>query len=236
MGGNGHHILKSSSIKGPFEFLTGNIHESIDGSFFINEDEEIYLTRASETGIAINKLESDFTKFKVNELGIIDSFTFDEAKTFRWTEGPYILKRYGKYYLTYTGTHFLSDAYRVNYAVADNLNDKTSFKFMDTIIMSLKDNFYGLGHSATFLGPNLDSYFITYHDMNPNGVRTMNISRILFSKDKMVVNDVNDDLHFNIEMPDFETRSKDDLEEKEEGYFYQNPFKNTYSFEVCFKE
>jgi hypothetical protein len=37
-------------------------------------------------------------------------------------------------------------------------------------------------------------------------------------------------------MPDFETRSKDNLEENEEGYFYQNPLKNTYSFEVCFKE
>ena len=58
---------------------------------------------------------------------------------------------------------------------------------MDTIIMSLTDDFYGLGHSSTFLGPNLDSYFICYHDMNPSGVRTVNISRLLFSKNLMTL-------------------------------------------------
>ena len=78
MGGNGHHILRAKSIIGPYEFITGNIHESIDGSFFINDDEEIYVTRASETGIALNKLEPDFTKFKLNEDGVIDSLTFEQ--------------------------------------------------------------------------------------------------------------------------------------------------------------
>ena len=235
MGGNGHHILRAKSIIGPYEFITENIHESIDGSFFIDENEEIYVTRASETGIAINKLEPDFTKFKLNDYGVIDSLTYEEARTFGWTEGPYILKRYGKYYLTYTGTHFLSDAYRVNYAVADNLNDPKSFKFMDTIIMSLKNDFYGLGHSATFLGPNLDSYFIVYHDMNPNGVRTANISRLLFSKNLMTVNDVNLDLHPNIKIPDFETRNKKDLITHNDKYFYVNPYSSRYSFEINFK-
>ena len=236
MGGNGHHILRAKSIIGPYEFITDNIHESIDGSFFIDENEEIYLTRASETGISVNKLESDFTKFKIDENGYIDSYTLDEARTFRWTEGPYILKRYGKYYLTYTGTHFLSDAYRVNYAVADSIKDKKSFKFMDTVIISLTDNFYGLGHSSTFLAPNLDSYMIAYHDMNKNGVRTANISRLMFAKNNMIVNDVSDNLHFNIEMPDFESRSKEDFKKENEGYFYQNPFKNCYSFEINFTE
>ena len=91
--------------------------------------------------------------------------------------------------------------------------------------MSLKDNFYGLGHSSTFLGPNLDSYFITYHDMNPDGVRTFNISRLLFSNNMMTVNDVNNDLHFNIEMPDFESRNKSEFLSKNNAYFYKNSFK-----------
>ena len=234
IGGRGHYILKAKSIIGPYEFITDNIHESIDGSFFIDNDEEIYVTRASESGIALNKLESDFKDFKLNEYGIVDSITYDEARTFGWTEGPYILKRYGKYYLTYTGTHFLSDAYRVNYAIADNLNDRKSFKYMNTIIMSLTDDFYGLGHSSTFLGPNLDSYFICYHDMNPSGVRTVNISRLLFSKNLMTVNDVNLNSHFNIELADFETRNKSDLVSYQDAYFYSNPFGKAYSFEVNF--
>ena len=234
MGGNGHHILRAKSIIGPYEFITGNIHESIDGSFFINDDEEIYVTRASETGIALNKLEPDFTKFKLNEYGVIDSLTFEEARTFGWTEGPYILKRYGKYYLTYTGTHFLSDAYRVNYAVGDSVFLPDSFKFKDTILLSLTDDFYGLGHSATFLAPNLDSYYLCYHDMNPNGVRTINFSRLMFAGKNMLANDVNNDLHPNIELADFETRKLSELSFKNEGYFYLNSFSKGYTFEVTY--
>ena len=36
------------------------------------------------------------------------------------------IKRYGKYYLTFTGTHFLSDAYRVNYSSGNSIKDEKS--------------------------------------------------------------------------------------------------------------
>ena len=45
-----------------------------------------------------------------------------------WTEGPYMLQRNGNYYFTYTGTHFLSASYRVNYAYADKDSDIFSSK------------------------------------------------------------------------------------------------------------
>ena len=112
--GNGHFVFKSKNIVGPYIKASENIHEMIDGSFFIDSDEKIYLSRASETGIIVKEFneckrnDTDFALFN-NELVI------KEAKVGRWNEGPFILKRYGKYYLTYTGTHFLSSAYRVEY-------------------------------------------------------------------------------------------------------------------------
>ena len=38
--GDGHYILKSESPEGPFQDITGNFGKSIDGSFFIDEDEQ----------------------------------------------------------------------------------------------------------------------------------------------------------------------------------------------------
>ena len=43
--GLGHYIYKSNNIEGPFERVTDNFHELIDGSFFIDSNEEKYFLR-----------------------------------------------------------------------------------------------------------------------------------------------------------------------------------------------
>ena len=108
--GRGHYIYKSENIEGPFKRVTDNFHELIDGSFFVDSNEEKYFLRATETGI-VNKHINE----KVENL-FDDYVYYNDSKIGGWTEGPYLIKRYGTYYLTFTGTHFLSDAYRVNYA------------------------------------------------------------------------------------------------------------------------
>ena len=133
--GNGHYILKADKPEGPFKAITGNFGESIDGSFFIDDDEQMYLLRASNTGIRIIQLNDDLT------LGT--SRTLDNTVLGGWTEGPYMLQRNGNYYLTYTGTHFLSASYRVNYAFGDKANDLLnaySLREQDTILLSTKDD------------------------------------------------------------------------------------------------
>ncbi len=37
-----------------------------------------------------------------------------------WTEGPFVMKRDGKYHMTLTGNHYLNPAYRINAAVSDH--------------------------------------------------------------------------------------------------------------------
>ena len=199
--GNGHFIFKSKNIVGPYIKASENIHEMIDGSFFIDSDEKIYLSRASETGIIVKEFneckrnDTDFALFN-NELVI------KEAKVGRWNEGPFILKRYGKYYLTYTGTHFLSSAYRVEYVSGKSLNN---LKYKDCLLLSTSKDYYGLGHSMNILGPNLDSDYIVYHSMNDDGIRRFNIARLLFKDDKIIVNNPSLNNNFNIERPSFET-------------------------------
>ena len=176
--GNGHYIYRSENICGPYVLYKDNFNELIDGSFYIDTDESKYFLRATETGIAAKKFKED-DSLSDFELFSDDSFYFNNTIIGNWTEGPYMLKRYGYYYLTYTGTHFLSDAYRVVYSSGKSFSED-GLSFKGTTLLSTTNDFYGLGHSMTFLGPDLDSYYIAYHNMTKSGNRYLNISRLVF--------------------------------------------------------
>lgn len=198
--GNGHYILKSKSLEGPFERVSDNFQELIDGSFFIDSNEKKYFLRASESGIVIKKFAKEFSE--KNDFDLFDDyFYFKNSIIGGWTEGPYLIKRYGVYYLTYTGTHFLSDCYRVDYCSGKELT-ADGLTFMDTLLLSTDEDFYSLGHSMNFVGPNLDSYYIAYHNRIDDN-RFLNISHLLFSKNgQMVVNGLKYENMF--ERPTFE--------------------------------
>ena len=198
--GYGHYIYRSENIEGPFERISENIHELIDGSFFVDSNEEKFFLRATETGIVLKH----FNEIN-NNLLFNNSIYFKEAIIGNWTEGPYLIKRYGKYYLTFTGTHFLSDAYRVNYVSGNNIDNEASLKHQGILLLDTSNEFYGLGHSMNILGPNLDSYYIAYHNMMPNRNRYLNLSRLMFdNKGHMLVNGLGINNNFKIERPMFE--------------------------------
>lgn len=198
-GGGGHYILTSNSPVGPFVKATDNLGESIDGSVFIDNDEQMYFLRAHNSGIRM--------------INMSDPLTFDTGKTLdnttigNWSEGPTMIYRDGVYYLTYTGTHVTSPGYRVNYSTATELGARDSFTMGTTnsLLLSTADEFNGLGHNGMVLGPNLDSYYMVYHNLNsaagPN--RSFNINRILFSGTEMVVNGAGVSNNIKPEMPDF---------------------------------
>ncbi len=227
--GNGHYLYKSENIEGPFKRISENIQELIDGSFFVDSDLEKYFLRASESGIVIkhfkeSREETNFTLFDKYHY-------FKDGIIGNWTEGPYLLKRYGYYYLTFTGTHFLSDGYRVNYASGKDINNETSLTHQELMLISTKDDFYGLGHSMNILAPNLDSYYIAYHNMCLNGIRYLNLSRLMFDKKgHMLVNGLKVENNFKIERPNFEIFSDS------ENYLSDKEFKdNNFSIEYNFK-
>lgn len=205
--GNGHYILRSEKPEGPFVPITGNFGESIDGSFFIDDDEQIYFLRASNTGIRIIQVNEDFT------MG--SSRTLDNTVLGGWTEGPYMLKRDGNYYLTYTGNHVTSEGYRIAYSYSeDEVFARDAFTEGEGIILSTDADYNGLGHSSTVLGPDLDSYYIAYHNLNSSGGpnRSNNLARLSFSGTEMIVEHA--ELNQNIvpNRPTFETNDGSNLE------------------------
>jgi xylan 1,4-beta-xylosidase len=181
-GGNGHYILSSDSPTGPFVLRTGNLGLSIDGDVFINDDAKLYFSYAGIPNILGKSMSSP--------LAIDGSETNTNSSLNGWTEGSTIFKRNGLYYMTFTGNHVISRGYRVAYATSTSpLGPYTQAS--NPIVLNTEGDFYGLGHSGSFIGPDLDTWYIAYHnkygDMGKGPVRALNIDPHGFNGDKMVV-------------------------------------------------
>lgn len=228
--GTGHYLLRSEKPEGPFKAITGNFGESIDGSFFLDDDEQLYFLRASSNGIRLVKFNDDMT------LG--SSKTLDNTQIGSWTEGPYLIKKDGTYFLTYTGNAVTSEGYRIGYSYATGeLFSRSAFQQGETIILNTSDEFKGLGHSSTVLGPNLDSYYIAYHNLNSSGGpnRSFNLSRLTFSGTTMQA--VHPQLHGSYvpESPDFETEDKTGFTEISNYLLTDKETSSTFSAEYNFQ-
>ncbi|RIX59746.1 glycoside hydrolase [Paenibacillus nanensis] len=181
--GKGHYVYRSESPTGPFERITDNLGMSIDGSVFIDDDGSWTFTHAGTEGIVGVPMDSPSTF----------GFGAPIAGTFlgHWTEGSMIIKRGGTYYMTFTGNHVFSKGYRIHYAISkDSPLGPYTVPSNNPIIISTDPSFNGLGHSSTVMGPDLDSYYIVYHNLvgrSAEGppVRQMNIDRLVFNGDMM---------------------------------------------------
>lgn len=182
--GNGHYFYKSRSPEGPFLPYTGNMGESIDGSFFMDNDGQAYFLRAKAETIRMTKFNDDFTLSN-------QAFDIENTSMGGWTEGPYMLSLNGTYYLTFTGVHVGSAGYKVGYSYmhgGDSVFVRDGFTRGDNILINTDNDWHTLGHSSTTLGPDMDSYYMAYHS-RINGVagRQFNLSRLLFNGTEMSV-------------------------------------------------
>lgn len=176
--GFGHYVLKSDSPTGPFRKITGNVGHSIDFSIFIDDDGQWYTYWADDRGLVGCKMASP-TEF--GEEVLIGAYLHG------WTEGPFIVKKDGKYHLTYTGNHFLSKGYRINGAIADHPLGPYRDDPYNPVIICTEGSVVGLGHSSTVLGPDLHTHYIVYHNLNPDKTRDLNIDPVVFTLEKAYV-------------------------------------------------
>lgn len=184
-GGNGHYVLKSKYPEGPFEQVSEKFDTYIDGDVFIDDDETMYFLHHGGGGIMIGSMD-DMETINTGTY----TFVSNTINTGGQTEGPYILKKDGFYYLTYTGTEVTSDGYRIFYAYSDTKNPTSLTEFASSfkdgpnnpVLLNAdkEEGLVGLGHSSTVMGPDLDSYYIVYHDYTRYR-RSLNVDRLLFS-------------------------------------------------------
>ena len=113
--GKGHYILKSDNPLGPFKLVTNNFGRSIDGSFWIKDDDKILLLYPQDSTIKSTEID----KATLTPIGLVTSLN---ATLKDWTEGPGIFRRDNMFYLTYTGNNVISDGYRVGYSYINGNN------------------------------------------------------------------------------------------------------------------
>jgi len=229
--GTGHYILASRSPEGPFEPITDNIAQEIDGSFYIDDNEKIYFLRASRAGIRINEMD------ETDGMKIVGAKQLEDTQIGGWTEGPHMFKKDGIYYLTYTGTAVTSPAYRVAYSYhtqeeAGDFFDPSGYTYGNLLLLDTSEEFNGLGHSCNVMGPNLDSMYIVYHNLvSLNGpYRHYNLSRLMFNGTEMSVN--HPKLNNNLVPQSPEFYSKDDTNFEEIGNYLLSNKSSTSRFTV----
>ena len=180
--GNGHYVLRSNSPTKGFTPVTGNMGMSIDGSVFIDNDGKWYFYTAGGGNIQVYDMASPSTMRTGRNLNSI-------SVNGGWTEGSMTVFHDGYYYITYTGNHVLRPSYRILYGVSDQSPvDFAHGEPQNPLLVSTTDEVFGIGHSSTVKGPDLDSYYIVYHslvNMTPN--RNMNIDRIWFNGERMEI-------------------------------------------------
>ncbi len=211
--GNGHYIMRSDSPLGPFDRVTENFGYSIDGSLFAGDDGKLYmLNLPGNKSIAITEIDSEnLTPKGVNKA---TGVTLNH-----WTEGPGLIRRGDWYYLTFTGNHYLSAGYRVAWASRKgNPFGRYTQPDQHTLLINsvFKDPFTGLGHSASFYGPDLDSIYASYHCHAPEQtggglVRWYSLDRLLTNGGVMYSTGPSDTAMPVPNQPDVKGDAQDDL-------------------------
>lgn len=218
--GAGHYILTAEKPEGPFVKATNNFGLSIDGSVLIDDDESMWFTYASSGGIRMAKMDSMLS------VDATSTPQLNNTSIGGWTEGSYILKRDGVYYLTYTGNHVASDGYRIAYATADRIStssggvDRNAWTRAENnpLALETEGDLKGIGHSSTVLGPDMDSYYLAYHMLNSSGGpnRSLGIDRLLFNGRQMAVSPSLTD-SVTPSLPEFYAAGKDGEKFEEKG-------------------
>jgi beta-xylosidase len=114
-----------------------------------------------------------------------DGTMVKEVTPENYVEGPFMLKRNGKYYFMWSEGRWTKDDYKVAYAIADS--PFGPFERKATILESDPQIGTGAGHHSVFKGPGKDEWYIVYH-RHPIGATTGNhrvtcIDRLYFEED-----------------------------------------------------
>lgn len=240
-GGNGHYVYKSSNPLGPFVKQTNNLGMGIDGHVFIDDDGKWYFYSTGDQRIVARPMLDPYTFGQASDTG---------AKMNGWTEGPTIIKRNSKYFMTYTGNHVWNKAYRVDYASSDSPLTGFSHNLeQNPILINTEGTNVGLGHNSVVRGPDLDSEYMVYHS-HANPGRYMNLDRIAWNGDKMVVLGPTTSEQPNPDLADFSERFTESSLDKNwqninggnwiiasdmPGWLQQTTIDNTYSFKQLTK-
>ena len=194
-------VAVSDSPLGPFKQENMKpmlaTEKAIDNSLFIDDDGKAYLffDRFNDgLNIWVAELTDDLLSIKEETMHpcIHVSQPWEEIWP-RVNEGPFVIKRNGLYYMTYSANSYESPFYGIGCATTDNIMGVWT-KYDENPLLQKPGDLVGVGHSATFTDKegNLRIVFHAHRNKNNIHPRAMYISDVYFQHengvDKMKIN------------------------------------------------
>lgn len=145
---------------------------TLDGQTFVDDDGSVYLYWGTwgiypDHGCGVGKLNPDMKSFS-------DTTLIPNTQAIDFFEAPYVFKRNGIYYFTYSSGSCHDDTYRVQYATS-TVGPMGPFTFADNnpiLATSADQTIHGPGHHSILQEG--DEYYIIYHRHNiPQATRGM---------------------------------------------------------------
>jgi hypothetical protein len=211
------HIRVATSTEpgGPFTDsgyrLTGE-QFAIDAHVFVDEDGSRYLFYAADfldhthigTGIVVDRMLDAYHLADSPQpvaRARFDWQVYDpnraEKGGVRWhtVEGPFMLKRKGRYYLMFSGGNWQTDSYGLGYAVSDSIDAAQEWdqpcdavQVPQILKSNLVQGVIGPGHNSVVHGPDNRQLYCVYHRWNQKvGARVMAIDRLEWIGDRLTV-------------------------------------------------
>lgn len=185
-------VAMSDSPLGPFKQVEKKPmydEKAIDHTLFIDDDGKPYLffVRFNDgLNVWVAELEKDKVTLKEETLHPCIKTSQPWEKTCGGVnEGPFVMKRDGRYYMTYSANSFTCQDYGIGCATATNLMGKWT-KYDENPLLQNEEGLVGIGHNALFTDKD-GKLRIVYHahkDKSNIHPRAMYIGDVWFEKVK----------------------------------------------------
>jgi xylan 1,4-beta-xylosidase len=156
-------VAVADSPLGPFRDQEVLANGAIDAHLFQDDDGQLYLYYVDMRGgfkILLQRMSDPVTK-EGPPIEVLRPTEPWEMVSGHITEGPFMLKRNGVYYLMYSGTGADSPNYGIGYATADGPNGPFK-KYSGNPIARRREGIYGPGHHCVVVGPD-GKLWLIYH-------------------------------------------------------------------------
>ncbi|MEU9058678.1 family 43 glycosylhydrolase [Streptomyces sp. NPDC048430] len=169
------------AIGGPLIDAFHNGAQPIDQDVFIDDDGQAYMYYGGWGHANVVKLNPDMTS-----LGTFpDGSTYKEITPENYTEGSFMFKRGGTYYMMWSEGGWTGPDYSVSYAMSDSPTGP--FKKIDRVLSQDPAVARGSGHNSVLNVPGTDIWYIVYHrrplSETDGNHRALAYDRIHFNED-----------------------------------------------------
>lgn len=176
-------IAVSDSPEGPYKDALGrpliskiiNGAQPIDQFVFKDDNGEYYMYYGGWGHCNVVRLSNDLLRI----IPFDDGETFKEVTPEKYVEGPFMMKRKGKYYFMWSEGGWGGPDYSVAYAIADS--PLGPFKRIGKILQQDPKIATGAGHHSVITIPGKDEHYIIYH-RRPLGCKLANERQVCIDK------------------------------------------------------